>query len=115
MSKKSFIDSIEVKNPSTENWDEMKGNDRVRFCSHCAKNVNNLSEMTRKEAMRLVRNSGGRLCVRYGKDLQAGTPLFARPASRFVCRTGAAAGALSASLLLATAPVLAQDDPTRLV
>jgi hypothetical protein len=50
MSKKKVIDAIEVKSPCSESWDEMQGNDQVRFCSHCAKSVNNLSEMTRREA-----------------------------------------------------------------
>jgi hypothetical protein len=34
---KKFIDSIRVADPCHESWDEMTGNDRVRFCSHCAK------------------------------------------------------------------------------
>jgi hypothetical protein len=53
--KKKFIDSVRVKDPCTEAWDKMMGNDRVRFCSHCAKDVNNLSEMPRKEARKLGR------------------------------------------------------------
>jgi hypothetical protein len=31
MSKKSFIDSVEVKSPCTEDWAQMQGNERVRF------------------------------------------------------------------------------------
>ena len=63
MSKMSFIDGIEVKSPCGESWDEMAGNDIVRFCSHCSKNVNNLSELTRRQAEKLFRKSGGSLCV----------------------------------------------------
>ena len=99
MSKRSFIDSLEVKNPCSESWDEMAGNDRVRFCSHCSKSVNNLSEMTRKEAIRLVRKSQGRLCVRYLKDPQTGAPVY-RMAAQLARRSGVAAGALGASLAL---------------
>ncbi|MEO6335041.1 MAG: ankyrin repeat domain-containing protein [Pyrinomonadaceae bacterium] len=102
MQKKSFIDSIKVADPCTEKWDEMTGNDRVRFCSHCAKDVNNISEMTRKEVERLVRKSGGRLCVRYRVDPKTHSPEFAQRVSAFA-RHGVAAGALGASLLAAGA------------
>jgi len=77
MSKKSFIDAIEVKNACSEDWDEMKGTARVRFCSHCAFEVNNISELTRKQAMRLVRESDGRICVRYVRHPVDNTPVFA--------------------------------------
>src|SRR4030095_12459952 len=92
MQKKSFVDSIRVANSCSENWDEMTGNDRVRFCSHCAKDVNNISAMTRKEAARLVRKSGGRLCVRYRTDPKTHGPVFAERVSAFA-RHGVAAGA----------------------
>src|SRR5215207_5216407 len=107
MQRKSFIDSIRVADPCTENWNEMTGNHRVRFCSHCAKDVNNISEMTRKEAARLVRKSGGRLCVRYRVDPKTSSPIFAERVAS-VARHGLAAGVLGASLLAAGA--YAQTD-----
>lgn len=107
MQKKHFIDSIRVANPCSEKWEEMTGNDRVRFCSHCAKDVNNISEMTRKEARRLVRKSDGLLCVKYRTDPTTNAPIFARRASS-LARHGVAAGVLSASLL--TAGVYAQGE-----
>jgi hypothetical protein len=102
MQEKSFIDSISVPDPCTENWDEMTGNERVRFCSHCAKDVNNISEMTRKQAERLVRKSGGRLCIRYRIDPKTQSPIFA------LARHSVAAGVLGASLL--TAGAFAQTE-----
>ena len=59
MKKKKLLDSINVKSPCSESWDEMFGNDEVRFCSHCAKNVHNLSAMTRQKAKELIKNSNG--------------------------------------------------------
>ncbi len=103
MSKKSFIDAIEVKNPCSEQWSEMAGNEKIRFCSHCAKSVNNLSEMTRKDALRLVRRSGGNLCVRYIKDTRTNTPMFAATLHQIARRTGVAAGVLGTSLMLSAA------------
>src|SRR5215213_9628134 len=114
MQKKIFIDSIRVADPCTENWDEMTGNDRVRFCSHCAKDVNNISEMTRKEAARLVRKSDGRLCVRYRTDPKTNSPVFAQRISAFA-RHGAAAGVLGASLLAAGAYAQGEVAPQPLV
>jgi ankyrin repeat protein len=67
MSKRhlSMLDRLTVKSPCSEDWDAMSGNEQARFCSHCASSVHNLSELTRAEAMALVRKSQGRLCVRY--------------------------------------------------
>ena len=43
----------------------MSGDERVRACGDCKKNVYNLSEMTRDEAEALIVAKEGRLCVRY--------------------------------------------------
>ncbi len=103
MSKKSFIDSVEVKTPCTEDWEKMHGNDRVRFCDHCAKDVNDLSAVTRKEAMRLVRASGGNLCIRYVQDPVTKRPMFAEQLLQITRRKPAlAAGIMTASVSLST-------------
>jgi len=102
--KKKFIDSIRVADPCHESWDEMTGNDRVRFCSHCAKDVNNISEMTRRDAKRLVRRSGGSLCIRYAEHPETKAPLFAKQLTQITRRRVPlmAAGVMSASLSLAS-------------
>lgn len=103
MSKKSFIDSVKVGSPCGESWDEMAGSDRVRFCSHCSKHVNNLSTMTRKEAARFVRRSGGDLCIRYIADPVTRRPIFANQLLQITRRTpGIAAGVMTASMSLST-------------
>lgn len=61
----SLLSRVRVKSPCTQDWNTMRGNDQVRFCDHCAKNVHNLSEMTPDAALELVEQSEGRLCVRY--------------------------------------------------
>ena len=111
MQKKKFIDSIRVADPCTESWDEMTGNDSVRFCSHCSKDVNNISAMSRKEAARLVRKSGGRLCVRYRTDPKTRSPIFGEKISAFA-RHGVAAGAIGASILAAGAYAQTESAPT---
>lgn len=111
MSKKSLVDSIEVKSPCSESWDAMKGSASVRFCSHCEKSVNNISALTRKQAMRLVRDSGGRLCVRYVKNPVNNQPVFAERFHQITRRATIAAGVLGASLTLSTL-AYAQGEPT---
>lgn len=110
MTKKKFLETIEVKTPCTESWDEMQGTDKVRFCSHCAHSVNNLSEITFKEAMKLVRRSEGRLCVRYHFDPATRRPLFADTLHQITRRAPRlAAGVMTASLAL-SAGAYAQTD-----
>ncbi|MGC2238777.1 MAG: ankyrin repeat domain-containing protein [Pyrinomonadaceae bacterium] len=102
MSKKSFIDSIEIKTPCSEDWNEMKGGDRTRFCSHCSKSVNNISAMTRKQAMRIARDAKGEICVRFIKNPQTNAPVFAGKLYQISRRAGIAAGILGASMAVST-------------
>ena len=116
MSKNGFIEKVQVTSPCSESWGEMAGNDVVRFCSHCAKNVNNLSAMTPRQASKLVRKSGGNLCITYKKQPETGLPIFAQKINRLAARSGIAAGVIGASILLADA-AYAQTvaDPTAVV
>jgi hypothetical protein len=58
------LDAIRIASPCRASWDRMDGNDRVRFCSECRKNVYNLSAMPRAEAEALV-NREESMCVRF--------------------------------------------------
>ncbi len=98
---KDLLDKLEVKSPCSESWDEMSGNEKVRFCSHCAKSVNNISEMTRKEAFKLVRKSDGNLCIRYYQK-PSGKKLFLPQLHQIIRQTGVLAGTLSAALSVST-------------
>lgn len=98
MSKKSFLKDLRVEKICTEDWGEMSGNEQVRFCSHCSLNVNNISEMSRAEALRLVKKSKGRLCVRYVQHPKTKAPVFANKLYQITRRTGVAAGMLGATL-----------------
>jgi hypothetical protein len=63
--KLPVLPNIRVASPCTADWNAMTGDDRVRACAQCNKNVYNLSEMTRDEAEALILAREGRLCVRY--------------------------------------------------
>jgi hypothetical protein len=100
--KKNLLDTIDVKQPCPESWDEMTGNDLVRFCSHCSKDVHNLSSMTRARAEKLVRDSNGRLCVRYVRALRGGVVTAPARLTQIKRQASVAAGVLAASLTLST-------------
>jgi hypothetical protein len=71
MNQASPLDDVRIASPCRANWDDMLGDNRVRFCAPCAKNVYNLSALSRDEAEVLLRESEateaagtGSLCVR---------------------------------------------------
>lgn len=95
---------VRVAAPCEEDWDEMRGDERVRFCSRCSWNVYNLSAMTRREAERLVVGAEGRLCVRFyrrrdGTILTQDCPTGLIRLKRRVSRVATAAAAAGASFL----------------
>jgi hypothetical protein len=63
--KLPVLPNIRVATPCRADWNQMTGDDRVRACASCNKNVYNLSSMTRDEAETLIVEKEGRLCVRY--------------------------------------------------
>jgi hypothetical protein len=105
----NLLDRINIPAPCSADWDSMKGNDQVRFCSQCSLNVHNLSAMTRKEARKLVAASGGRLCVRYYKKPNRRVQTAASQQLHHIKRRVSkfAAGAFTAALSL-SASVAAQ-------
>ena len=61
-----MLDRVRVASPCNASWNEMLGDERVRFCVSCEKNVYNLSAMPREEAERLLQERvGSEMCVRF--------------------------------------------------
>lgn len=60
-----LLSRVDVASPCTADWGEMKGDDFVRFCGHCEKNVYNLSALTADAAIELIRAKEGKLCGRF--------------------------------------------------
>jgi hypothetical protein len=48
------VDHIEIPTPCSVPWDSMYGDQRIRHCGSCRKDVYNVSELTRAEAMALI-------------------------------------------------------------
>ena len=61
----SPLQNLKIASPCSADWNAMVGDERKRFCGECKLNVYNLSGMTSYDAENLLRNSEGRLCVRY--------------------------------------------------
>jgi len=57
------LDRLRIASPCAMTWDRMSGDDRVRHCADCGKNVYNLSNMSREEATRLLIEREGTICV----------------------------------------------------
>ena len=60
----SLLDRVRIAAPCSAPWDDMDGDDRVRFCKQCRLNVYDLAALTRSEAEALIIEKEGRLCGR---------------------------------------------------
>jgi hypothetical protein len=107
-----LLHRIQIASPCSASWDEMRGDERVRFCQHCRLNVYNLSAMEPEDAEALVREKEGRLCVRYyarpdGKMLAKDCPVGLWAVRRMMAaKLGALAAAFLALFGLRVRPML---------
>jgi hypothetical protein len=60
-----ILDRVRVASPCSVPWASMTGDERVRYCGLCEKNVYNLSSLTRQDAENLIIEKQGRLCIGY--------------------------------------------------
>jgi hypothetical protein len=98
------LDRIDVASPCLARWEDMRGDDRVRFCSECRLHVYDLSAMNREEAAALVSGVEFRLCIRFyrradGTMLTRDCPVGLRALRRRACVGLARIGAAAAFLL----------------
>ena len=63
----TLLSQLQIASPCPAKWEDMNGDDKVRFCSQCQKNVFNISKMNAAEAENLVLQKEGHLCVRMFK------------------------------------------------
>jgi len=91
---------IRVATPCQADWSQMTGDERVRHCAHCKKDVFNLSELSREQAERLIIEKNGDLCARYFKR-QDGTILLADCSVGIKQKRKTSVLAASAAVLLA--------------
>lgn len=60
-----MLSRVQVATPCNARWEDMRGDERVRFCGKCEKNVYNLSALSDDEAEALVYEHEGNLCARF--------------------------------------------------
>jgi hypothetical protein len=109
------LDNIRVASPCRADWNEMRGDERKRFCSECSLNVYNLSGMTRDEAENLLLTSEGRVCVRFyrrrdGTILTKDCPVGWQAVRRRVSRAATAVVSLCAGIFTG---IFAFNQPKR--
>ena len=108
--KTDNLDRLRVASPCPTSWEQMSGNERVRFCQLCNLNVYNIAEMTRKEATALVSGTEGHFCARLfrrsdGTVITRDCPVGLRAIRRRVART---TGAIFATVVALSSAVFGQ-------
>lgn len=104
----ALLNQASVASPCDVAWESMTGDERVRHCAQCRKNVYDLSSLTVLEALALVQAQEGGLCVRFwrredGTVLTADCPVGARRARRRRMHQVARAAAAMLTLALGAA------------
>jgi len=97
------LNRLRIATPCPIGWDQMTGDNRVRFCGHCQLNVYNISELSGVEAEKLIAATEGRLCARLfrrqdGTILTKDCPVGLRALRRRVAKRTAAIFAAMVSL-----------------
>jgi hypothetical protein len=97
-----LLENVAIAAPCTASWDDMTGDDRVRFCGSCEKNVYNLSAMSRDEGEALLAARDGQMCIRLykrtdGTVLTSDCPVGVKRRRRRRAVAGVAGGALLAA------------------
>jgi hypothetical protein len=101
--------SLRVHTPCHRAWESLEGDRERRFCSDCSLHVLDAALLTREQALRIVRESSGRVCMRLecgpsGQAIFRDSPKRERLA---VLALSAAAGLLAACD--EATPVVPQD------
>ena len=103
------LERVVVAAPCPISWETMPGNERVRYCSSCSKNVYNISDMSSKEAEQFLQENGSSQCIRLfrrqdGKVMTDNCPIGLR-AIRNKCRMAMKVLAGFAASFLAFVPM----------
>jgi len=119
LSSNLTLENLKIASPCAVRWEDMNGDERVRYCSMCELNVFNVSDMTRDEAQSFLRaNSDKPNCMRFfrrkdGTILTKDCPIGERLALRFRQKLNAAVALLVC--FLNALPVIAQNQSTNAV
>jgi hypothetical protein len=111
---------LQIASPCKAPWENMDGDDRVRFCRECNRNVYNLTAMTSHEARRIVAEREGRLCVRFyqradGTVLTSDCPVGGKRSFLLAgVRAAAAVAGVAAGVTALSACDVTSEPPVRM-
>jgi len=96
----AILDDIQIASPCSARWEDMVGDQRTRHCHDCDRSVYDLSGLTAEQAVALIREKEGNLCVRLfrradGRTLTADCPVGLRARLAQVGRVGASVWAVA--------------------
>lgn len=63
-----YLDRLQHPAPCSMPWEEMSGDERMRFCGSCQKSVHNLEAYSGREAESLLAENNGDCCTRILRD-----------------------------------------------
>jgi hypothetical protein len=117
-----LLSSVRVASPCKERWSDMAGDEHVRFCGRCEKNVYDLSSLSASQAESLLRERGESMCVRFfrrsdGTILTSDCPVgqrkrfWRRAATAAVASGLAAAGIAMAGATIGDSQVMGGMEP----
>ena len=111
-----LLSRMRVASPCKERWDDMVGDEHVRFCGRCEKNVYDLSSLSASQAEALLRERGESMCARFfrrsdGTILTSDCPVGARRKSvwRRAATAAVATGLAAAGMALTGATIGVQE------
>lgn len=67
--RRTLIENFTVAKPCGIDWDTMTGDDKVRLCGQCDRNVHNISGMSEEQAALLIqKRNAERVCIYYRRN-----------------------------------------------
>lgn len=99
----SMLERVRIATPCRERWEDMVGDDVVRHCARCRKDVYDLASMTTSEAEALLARDGETPCVRLRRRRDGRVVTSDCPPPSWSERTGARLAAAGAAAAVAIA------------
>jgi Carboxypeptidase regulatory-like domain len=124
MKTTSNLDHLSIASPCPANWEQMNGDEHVRFCDLCNLHVYNIAPLTPKEVETLIANTEGRICARIfrradgtimTKDCPVGLRAIRRQGAKVAGAVCAAVLSMFSTALSLTRPGVATLRPSELI
>lgn len=106
---------LRIAKPCNQTWTAMTGDDKVRFCQACQKNVYNVGQMSDAEVEELIRRTEGKFCARLYRrtDMRVLTSDCPKGVAAVRRRIGASLAAVAGALAFVFQPVMGQAKVSR--